>query len=68
VLANAGARALVTGADIWQINAQEAVAYAYSRYNYNATILFDGTDPFAASDHDPVVAGLRLQGPGKPRA
>jgi chitodextrinase len=43
---------------VWQINAQEAVAYAYSRYNYNATQLFNGTDPFAASDHDPVVVGL----------
>ncbi|WP_022882858.1 ExeM/NucH family extracellular endonuclease [Gryllotalpicola ginsengisoli] len=58
VLANAAALKLVTGADVWQINAQEAIAYAYSRYNYNATLLFDGSDPFAASDHDPVVVGL----------
>ncbi|MFD0581259.1 carbohydrate-binding protein [Dactylosporangium darangshiense] len=43
---------------MWQINAQEAIAYAYSRYNYNATLLFNGSDPFAASDHDPVVVGL----------
>ncbi|WP_239133504.1 ExeM/NucH family extracellular endonuclease [Rugosimonospora africana] len=60
VLASPTARAMVTGADVWQINAQEAVAYAYSRYNYNAAQLFDGTDPFAASDHDPVVVGLNL--------
>lgn len=60
VLANPAAMAMVTGADVWQINAQQAVAYAYSRYNYNATLLFDGTDPFAASDHDPVVVGLTL--------
>jgi 5'-nucleotidase len=60
VLANGAAKALVTGADIWQINAQEAVAYAYSRYNYNATLLFNGDDPFAASDHDPVLVGLNL--------
>ena len=60
VLANPAARAMVTGADVWQINAQEAVAYAYSRYNYNATLLFNAADPFAASDHDPVVVGLRL--------
>ncbi|MEU8259182.1 ExeM/NucH family extracellular endonuclease [Micromonospora sp. NPDC048999] len=58
VLANAAARALVTGADVWQINAQEAVAYGYSRYNYNATLLFNGNDPFSASDHNPVVVGL----------
>jgi len=60
VLANPAARSMVAGADVWQINAQEAVAYAYSRYNYNATLLFDGGDPFAASDHDPVVVGLSL--------
>lgn len=58
VLANPAARAMVTGADVWQINAQEAIAYSYSRYNYNATLLFNGSDPFAASDHDPVVVGL----------
>ena len=34
---------LVTGADIWDINANESVAYQYSRYNYNVTDLFDGT-------------------------
>lgn len=60
VLANATARAMVTGADVWEINAQESIAYAYSRYNYNKTLLFDGSDPFAASDHDPVVVGLNL--------
>ena len=63
VLANAAALKMVTGADVWQINAQESVAYAYSRYNYNATQLFDGADPFAASDHDPVVVGLTLPAP-----
>jgi 5'-nucleotidase len=63
VLANSAARAMVTGADVWQINAQEAVAYAYSRYNYNATLLFNGSDPFAASDHDPVIVGLTLPSP-----
>jgi predicted extracellular nuclease len=63
VLANSAARAMVIGADVWQINAQEAVAYAYSRYNYNVTLLFNGTDPFAASDHDPVIVGLTLPSP-----
>jgi 5'-nucleotidase len=60
VLANPAAKLMVTGADVWQINAQEAVAYAYSRYNYNATLLFSDADPFAASDHDPVVVGVNL--------
>ena len=63
VLANPAALAMVTGADVWQINAQESVAFAYSRFNYNATQLFSATDPFAASDHDPVVVGLTLPAP-----
>ena len=63
VLANPAALKMVTGADVWQINAQESVAYAYSRYNYNVTQLFDASDPFAASDHDPVVVGLTLPAP-----
>jgi 5'-nucleotidase len=68
VLANAAALTLVTGADVWQINAQEAVAFAYSRFNYNATELFSPNDPFAASDHDPVVVGLTLPAPDAWRA
>ncbi|MBL7490541.1 ExeM/NucH family extracellular endonuclease [Frankia sp. AgB1.9] len=68
VLANPAALTTVTGADVWQINAQEAVAFAYSRYNYNATQLFDGTNPFAASDHDPVVVGLTLPATPLPAA
>jgi hypothetical protein len=60
VLANPAALQMVTGADVWQINSQEAVAYNYSRFNYNVTPLFDGAEPFAASDHDPVIVGLNL--------
>lgn len=60
VFASPAAKAMVTGADVWEINAQEAVAFAYSRYNYNATLLFNGNDPFAASDHDPEIVGLNL--------
>ncbi|HEX5401039.1 MAG TPA: ExeM/NucH family extracellular endonuclease [Pseudonocardiaceae bacterium] len=60
VLASPAALQMATGADVWQINSQEAVAFDYSRFNYNVTQLFDGTEPFAASDHDPVVVGLNL--------
>jgi len=59
VLASPAAAQLVTGVDIWNINADEAIAYEYSRYNYNATNLYDD-GPFRASDHDPVVVGLDL--------
>lgn len=66
VLANDAALTMVTGADVWQINAQESVAFAYSRYNYNVTNLFDAENPFAASDHNPEVIGLTL--PSTPTA
>ncbi|GAB4087001.1 ExeM/NucH family extracellular endonuclease [Myceligenerans cantabricum] len=59
VMASPGAVEVVTGTDIWNINAYEPVANEYSRYNYNATILYDET-PFRSSDHDPVLAGLDL--------
>ena len=54
---------MVTGADVWQINAQESIAYNYSRYNYNVRQLFTGDDPFAASDHNPEVVGTTLPSP-----
>ncbi len=63
VLASPAALSMVTGADVWEISAQESVGFAYSRYNYNVTQLFNGSDPFAASDHDPVVVGLTLPAP-----
>ncbi len=57
VLLNAPALERATGADIWEINAEEAVALECSRYNYHGT-LFYAPDQFASSDHDPVVVGL----------
>lgn len=59
VLASPSARELVTGTDIWNINAVEALALEYSRYNYNALNFYDET-PYRSSDHDPVVVGLDL--------
>jgi predicted extracellular nuclease len=57
VLANDAALADVTGADVWEINANESVAYQYSRFNYNVTDLHT-PDQFAASDHNPEVVGV----------
>ncbi|WP_141678099.1 ExeM/NucH family extracellular endonuclease [Microbacterium sediminis] len=71
VFANAEALELVTGVDVWQINAQEQIAFEYSRYNYNATLLYDES-VFRASDHNPIVVGLDLpeqeqpEEPGQP--
>jgi predicted extracellular nuclease len=62
VLASPAALRMVTGATVWQIDAQESVAFAYSRDNYNVTQLYDATDAFATSDHDPEVVGLALPG------
>ena len=64
VLANEAAESLVTGVDIWNINAEEPVAYEYSRYNSNVTQLFDASSPFKASDHNPEVIGLDVAGIG----
>ncbi|CAN5154910.1 hypothetical protein BH18ACT9_BH18ACT9_17410 [soil metagenome] len=57
-LANEAALASTTGATVWNINAFEPVALEYSRYNTNATIFYDGTTPYRASDHDPVLFGI----------
>ena len=57
VLVNAEALERSTGADIWNINSPESTALEYSRYNYTATDFFQ-PDPYASSDHDPVVLGL----------
>ncbi|WP_167880569.1 ExeM/NucH family extracellular endonuclease [Nocardioides guangzhouensis] len=58
VFANGAALDDVTGADLWNINAEEPIAYQYSRYNYNATDFFDGGAPFGASDHNPEIVGI----------
>ncbi|MBD5785241.1 ExeM/NucH family extracellular endonuclease [Cellulosimicrobium terreum] len=61
VFASAAAADAVTGTDVWNINSVEPIANEYSRYNYNASILYD-TTPFRSSDHDPVLVGLDLGG------
>ncbi len=57
VLANDAALDLVSGADIWNINSGESVGFEYSRYNNNATDLYEA-NPFRASDHDPEIVGI----------
>ena len=58
VLANRAALRTVTGAATWTINSRESPAFEYSRFNYNAT-RFYARDPFRASDHDPLLVGMR---------
>ena len=57
VFANPAALGDVTGADVWNINADESVAFEYSRHNYNATDFYQANQ-FRASDHDPEVIGI----------
>ena len=64
--ANPAALGSVTGAAVWNINAGEAVAHEYSRYNYNVTNVFDPTTPYRCSDHDPIVFGMKVTGRAAP--
>ena len=59
VLANDKALEMTTGADVWDINSDESVAYEYSRRHYNATDFY-APDPFRSSDHDPIKVGFNL--------
>ena len=61
VLANEVASKNVTDAQVWNINADEPVAFEYSRRNYNAVDFYDDS-PFRSSDHDPVKVGFSLGG------
>ncbi len=58
VLANRAALRTVTGAATWTISSRESPAFEYSRFNYNTT-RFYAPDAFRASDHDPLLVGMR---------
>ncbi|HEX6151728.1 ExeM/NucH family extracellular endonuclease, partial [Nocardioides sp.] len=60
VLANDAALAEVTGVDIWEINANEALAFEYSRFNYNVTDFYED-NLFRASDHNPELVGIDVR-------
>jgi 5'-nucleotidase len=59
VLANDAALADVTGVDTWEINANEAVAFEYSRHNTNVTDFYE-PGVFRASDHNPELVGIAV--------
>jgi predicted extracellular nuclease len=63
-LANASLAAQLTGAAEWHVNADEPAYFDYNTENKNSAqqAINVGT-PFRASDHDPVVIGLKLQPP-----
>ncbi|MGB3790018.1 MAG: ExeM/NucH family extracellular endonuclease [Phormidesmis sp.] len=59
-LANTTLLSQVTGATEWHINADEADALDYNLDFGRNPALFDGTNPFRNSDHDPLIIGLKL--------
>ncbi|MEM6596801.1 MAG: ExeM/NucH family extracellular endonuclease [Cyanobacteria bacterium P01_C01_bin.69] len=61
-LANTTLVSQVTGATEWHINADEADALDYNLDFGRNPELFDGTDPYRNSDHDPLIVGLELTG------
>ena len=58
VLANDAACDDVTGADIWNINSPESIAFEYSRFNNNVTN-FHQSNVYRSSDHDPEIVGIK---------
>lgn len=57
-LASRALSSRVTGAAEWHINADEPSLIDYNLDFGRDASLFDGTTPFRASDHDPVIVGF----------
>ncbi len=66
-LGNEKALAMVNDAAVYSINAAEANLREYSRYNSNATQLWDASE-FRSSDHDPVKIGITVMEKEEPSA
>jgi predicted extracellular nuclease len=61
MLGSPSVTAQTSAVGVWPINADEADALDYNLDFGRSPTIFDGTVPFRASDHDPVVIGLDLQ-------
>ena len=62
VFANAAAEPLLAGVTSWAVNAQESVAFEYSRAGMNAHLSVEADNPYRSSDHNPEIIGLTLLG------
>lgn len=60
-LASSALLSQVTGVTEWHINTDEPLVMDYN-LEYKTDDPFDGSHPFRASDHDPLLVGLSLQG------
>ncbi|SDU79947.1 5'-nucleotidase [Microlunatus sagamiharensis] len=59
VLLNPAAKKRLTGSGVWNINSIEPIVREYSRYKSTAVDFFLDSNPYRASDHDPVKVGLK---------
>jgi len=62
VFANAAAKPLLAGVTSWAVNAQESIAFEYSRAGMNAHLSVEADNPYRSSDHNPEIIGLTLLG------
>lgn len=62
VFANAAAKPLLAGVTSWAVNAQESIAFEYSRAGMNALLAVEADNPYRSSDHNPELIGLTLSG------
>lgn len=60
-LASDGLLPQVAEAIEWHINADESPVHDYNLEHGRDAAIFDGSQPYRASDHDPVVIGLNLR-------
>ena len=66
VFSNAAAKPLLSGVTSWAINAQESIAFEYSRAGMNAHLAVEADNPYRSSDHNPELIGLTLLGGDAP--
>ncbi|ALC06713.1 hypothetical protein CDES_11795 [Corynebacterium deserti GIMN1.010] len=64
-LGNAAAMENVVDAEVWDINADESIAFEYSRRLNNISDVFEN-NAFRSSDHDPIKVGFNLKTVGDP--
>ena len=65
-LGNDAAMDRVVDAKVWDINADESIAFEYSRRNYNTVDVFEADNVFRSSDHDPIKVGFTLNSTAAP--
>lgn len=60
VFSNAAAHSRIAGIASWSLNAEESIAFEYSRANYNAFLAVETDNPYRSSDHNPEIVGLNV--------